>query len=59
MTKWEYKHTIVYKGDIFEYLHNAVHEFGKNGWEMCGITAHSDEFGTVVYIIIFKRKIED
>lgn len=59
MTKWEYKNLIIQDRDLINFLTFQLSEYGKRGWEMCGFTDYINEFGTVQYILTFKRKIED
>lgn len=65
MTKWEYTNAVFEQDDFLDFLAEGIHEYGKQGWEMCGISNYIDidevypEVRIKVYVIIFKRKIED
>ena len=65
MAKWEYTNVIFNQDDFLLFLIDGISEYGKQGWEMCGINDYIDidkacpKVSEKVYVIIFKRKIED
>lgn len=56
MAKWEYTNFIFYKDGFLDFLTDGIHEYGREGWEMCGVSTYTAEEETI-YVIIFKRKI--
>lgn len=59
MAKWEYKTILSHESDLFNFLERNLNQYGEKGWEMCGMSPHVDSYGVTVYILIFKRLIED